>query len=136
MKKGGIKLKGKWLVSLSLSLLLILSIYSLSPAEEKPKAQMKTQSPITKMTKSMSNRLSTGLHVKNVVGDPVKVGKMTIIPIIMMEVGFGGGGGGAIAGQAPAGSGFYMSGEAKPLGFVIISKAGVKFVSVGKVPRK
>jgi hypothetical protein len=29
-----------------------------------------------------------------------------------------------------------MSGEARPLGFVVVSKAGTKFVSVGKVPKK
>lgn len=97
---------------------------------------MKTPSPISEMTKGMTERLSTSIHVRNVVGDPVKVGKMTVIPIIMVEVGFGGGGGGAPGGLPMGGSGFYISGNAKPAGFVIVSKAGVKFVPVGKIPRK
>jgi len=121
---------------MALGLFVLLLLVSVSFSQEKPKAQKKAADPISAMTKNMTERLSTGLHVKNVVGDPVKIGKMTIIPIIMVEVGFGGGGGGAPGGQPMGGSGFYISGNAKPVGFVIISKAGVKFVSVGKIPRK
>lgn len=127
-------MKGKTIVTLGLFVLLLL--VSVSLAQEKPKAQTKAPNPVAAMTKGMTERLSTGLHVKNIVGDPVKVGKMTIIPIIMVEVGFGGGGGGAPGGQPMGGSGFYISGNAKPVGFVIVSKAGVKFVPVGKIPRK
>lgn len=29
-----------------------------------------------------------------------------------------------------------MSGEARPLGFVVATKSGTKFVSVGKIPMK
>jgi hypothetical protein len=29
-----------------------------------------------------------------------------------------------------------MSGEVRPLGFVVVTKAGTKFVSVGKIPRQ
>lgn len=120
----------------TLGLFVILLLVSVSFAQEKPKAKVAAVNPISAMTKGMTERLSTGLHVKNIVGDPVKVGKMTIIPIIMVEVGFGGGGGGAPGGQPMGGSGFYISGNAKPIGFVIVSKDGVKFVPVGKVPRK
>ncbi len=127
-------MKGKTIMTLGVFVLLFLVSVSLS--QEKPKAQEKAADLISTMTKGMTERLSTGLHVKNVVGDPVKVGKMTIIPIIMVEVGFGGGGGGAPGGQMMGGSGFYISGNAKPIGFVIISKVGVKFISVGKIPRK
>lgn len=116
---------------------MVFSLLSvLSAAEEQPKAQVKTGDPISTLTKAMTERLSKSLHVKNVIGDPVKVGKVTVVPIIMIDIGFGGGGGGPGGGSPMGGSGFYMSGEARPLGFVIISKAGVKFVSVGKVPHK
>ena len=127
-------MKGKTIVTLGLFVMFLA--VSLSLAQAKPKAQTKTPSPISEMTKGMTERLSKSLHVKNVVGDPVKVGKMTIIPIIMVDVGFGGGGGGAPGGQPMGGSGFYISGNAKPVGFVIVSKVGLKFVPVGKIPRK
>lgn len=121
---------------LSLGLFVMLLLVGVLPAQEKSKAQAKAPNPIAAMTKNMTERLSSGLHVKNIVGDPVKVGKMTIIPIIMVDIGFGGGGGGAPGGQPMGGSGFYLSGNAKPVGFVIVTKDGVKFVPVGKIPRK
>jgi hypothetical protein len=33
-------------------------------------------------------------------------------------------------------NGFFMSGEARPLGFVAISKKGTRFISVAKTPVK
>lgn len=127
-------MKGKTIVTLGLFLIVLM--VSVLLAQEKPKAQAKVPNPLSALTKGMTERLSTGLHVKNIVGDPVKVGNLTIIPIIMVEVGFGGGGGGAPGGQPMGGSGFYISGNAKPVGFVIVSKDGVKFVPVGQIPRK
>lgn len=129
-------MKGKCFISLALCFMLLSLMSGLSAAQEKSKVQAKAESPVSMLTKAMTDRLTSNLHVKNVVGDPVKVGKVTIIPIILIDIGFGGGGGGPGGGQQMGGYGFGMSGEAKPLGFVIISKAGVKFISVGKVPRK
>jgi len=117
-----------------MSLVLILATQGLSLAAEKPEAQVKQADPVAMLTDAMTKQLTSSLHVKNVVGDPVKVGNVTIIPIIMIDIGFGGGGGGPGGGKG--GHGFGMSGEAKPLGFVIITKTETKFVSVGKVPRK
>jgi uncharacterized spore protein YtfJ len=115
-----------------LLVLAILLIFGVSMAQEKPKAKEVTVNPIVSLTKAMTDRLANNLHVKKAVGDPIKVGKVTIIPIIMIDVGFGGGGGGP---QMIA-QGFGMGGEARPLGFVVISKTGTKFIPVGKVPRK
>jgi len=129
-------LKGKCFISLALCFMLLSLMSGLSAAKEEPKVQAKPESSVSMLTKAMTDRLTSNLHVKNVVGDPVKVGKVTIIPIILIDIGFGGGGGGPGEGQQMGGYGFGMSGEARPLGFVIISKAGVKFISVGKVPRK
>jgi uncharacterized spore protein YtfJ len=129
-------LKGKWFVFLGVFLMFFSLTGVLRAEEEQPQAQVTASDAISKLTEAMTERLSRDLHVKNVIGDPVKVGRVTIIPIIMIDIGFGGGGGGPSGGPPMGGSGFYISGEAKPLGFVVISEAGAKFVSVGKVPRK
>jgi uncharacterized spore protein YtfJ len=105
-----------------------------SQAEKKP--QPKAPLPMDQLAESLSQRLGNNLSVKQIVGEPMKVGKVTIIPIMMIDLGFGGGGGGAPGNLDLGGKGFFMSGEAKPIGFVIISKAGTQFVSVAKIPRK
>ena len=61
-----------------------------------------------------------------------RISAVDIIQNIAPLVGGGGGG----PGGGKGGHGFGMSGEARPLGFVIITKKETKFVSVGKVPRK
>ncbi len=121
-------------IVLVVAAVFLLSVMSFAQEKEKPKGE--TVNPVTLLTKGMTDRLSDSLHVKKAIGKPVKVGNVTIIPIIMIDVGFGGGGGGP-AGQPQMGAhGFGFGGEARPLGFVVISKAGVKFVPVGKIPRK
>jgi hypothetical protein len=131
---GGIKLREKFLVFAVMSLMLSSLSFAASPAEEKPKAL--AQHPVSMFTKSMSQSLLGNIHVKNIVGDPIKVGNVTIIPVILIDVGYGGGGGGSVQGQGPVGVGFGLSGEAKPLGFIVITKEETKFISVAKVPRK
>jgi uncharacterized spore protein YtfJ len=79
-----------------------------------------------------------------VVGEPVKAGSVTVIPILMVDVSFGGGGtatpsnpAGAAAQSSGSGlDGFFMSGQGRPLGFVVIDKKGTRFISIGKVPGK
>lgn len=125
MKKGSI-----W--RLFFIALAVLLIFGISAAQEKPKAKEVSVNPVVSFTKAMTDRLANNLDVEKAVGKPIKVGKVTIVPIVMIDVGFGGGGGGP---QMVA-QGFGMGGEAKPLGFVVITKAGTKFIPVGKVPRK
>jgi uncharacterized spore protein YtfJ len=92
--------------------------------------------PMYQLAEEMAQRLNSTLQVNTVVGEPIKVGKVTLLPIMMIDIGFGGGGGGAPQAPEMGGKGFYMSGEARPLGFVVVTKAGTKFVSVGKIPKK
>jgi uncharacterized spore protein YtfJ len=109
--------------------------------KEPPKAQAAQENPIVLIARAMTERLTNNLQVKNIVGEPIKVGNVTVIPIIMIDIGYGGGGGGPVmqTGGGPqiqmGGSGFFMKGEAKALGFIILSKAGVKFITAGKAPR-
>jgi uncharacterized spore protein YtfJ len=100
--------------------------------------------PANELAAGLAQRLGTQLHVKTVVGEPMQVGALTLIPIMMIDVSFGGGGlvaPGRPAAAAPqdpgmAGDGFFMSGEARPLGFVAIGKKGTRFIGVAKTPAK
>ena len=129
-------MKNAWICKVLMIFTAVFLVVGISMAQEKPKPKGETISPVAMLTKGMTDRLSDSLNIKKVVGKPIKVGNVTIVPIIMIDVGFGGGGGGP-SGQPQMGAhGFGFGGEARPLGFVVISKAGVKFIPVGKVPRK
>jgi hypothetical protein len=135
LSKGGIPLKERLSVLFVTGLLLFSLASAETPGQEKVQPQAKTANPVLLITEAMASRLNNNLQVKNIVGQPMKVGQVTIIPILMIDVGFGGGGG-PTQGPQTGGRGFYMSGEARPLGFVVISKSGTKFISAGKIPRK
>jgi len=115
---------------------LVLFSAPVADSQAEKKSQPKAPLPMDQLAESLSQRLSNNLNVKHIIGEPIKVGKVTIIPIMMIDLGFGGGGGGAPQNLDLGGKGFFMSGEARPVGFVIISKAGTQFISVGKIPRK
>jgi uncharacterized spore protein YtfJ len=112
------------------------------PPEKKPQAP--AVQPANELADALAQRLSNDLHVKTVVGEPVRVGSVTLIPIMMIDVSFGGGG--MTAPRTPSVAapqntatgvdGFFMSGEARPLGFVAISKKGTRFISVAKTLAK
>ncbi len=121
-------------VVLVAGLFLLAAPFVRAQAEKKP--QPKAPLPMDLLAESLAQRLSNNLNVKHIVGEPIKVGKVTIIPIMMVDLGFGGGGGGAPQNLDLGGKGFFMSGEAKPIGFVVVSKAGTQFISVAKIPRK
>ena len=109
----------------------------LAQTEKKPQpAAAKAPLPMYQLAEQMAQRLNSSLQVKTVVGEPIKVGRVTLLPIMMIDIGFGGGGGGMPQNLDMGGKGFYMSGEVRPLGFVVATKAGTKFVSVGKIPRQ
>ena len=98
------------------------------PPEKKPAAP--AVAPASQLADDLARRLSNEMHVKTAVGAPVKVGSVTLIPIVMVEVNFGGGG------VQMGGDAFFMGGEARPLGFVAITKNGTRFLSVAKAPAK
>ena len=92
---------------------------------------------------SLAQRLSNDLHVKTVIGEPIKVGSVSLIPILMIEVSFGGGAmtsppspASAQQGPAAAADAFLMSGEARPMGFIAITQQETRFISVAKQANK
>jgi len=87
--------------------------------------------PAAELADSMAQRLSNEMHIKTVVGEPIKAGAVTVIPIMTLDVSFGGGGT-----AATGKGGFWMSGETRPLGFVVTGRNGTRFISVGKAPAK
>jgi uncharacterized spore protein YtfJ len=130
-------LKSKVLTLLVTGLLFFVLAPGQGQTEKKLQpAQTKAPLPMYQLADEMAKRLNSSLQVKTVVGEPIKVGRVTLLPIMMIDIGFGGGGGGMPQAPDMGGKGFYMSGEARPLGFVVATKSGTKFVSVGKIPRK
>ena len=118
------------------ALVLMLAPGVPAVAQTGPKAAAKAPLPVDQLVESMAQRLASSLQVKTITGDPIKIGKVTLVPVIMVDFGFGGGGASVPQSPEQGAKGFYMSGEARPLGFIVITKSGAEFVSVGKVPRK
>lgn len=117
-------------------LLILAAADAQAPPGKKTPPQAQGPLPVDQFAEDLARRLGSNLQVKTIVGEPIKAGRVTLIPILMLDIGFGGGGGGAPQDPGLGGRGFYMSGEVRPLGFVAVSKAGTKFISVGKIPRK
>ena len=91
------------------------------------------QDPGAALADSLAQRLSGELHVKTIVGEPLRVGSVTLIPILMIDINFGGGG---VAAPGAGPGGYLMSGEARPLGFVAVTKKGTRFLTAGAAPVK
>jgi uncharacterized spore protein YtfJ len=127
-----------------IGLLVLLASFAMGqdPSDKRPVAPV-TQ-PASQLANEMAQRLAKDLHVKTVVGEPLKVGSVTLIPIMMIDFSFGGAEMAAPSGPSlsatqgsPGGAdGFFTSGEARPLGFVAITKKGIRFISTRKTPAK
>ncbi len=114
-------------------------------ADPQPPATSPTPAA-SELAESLTRRVGESLGVKTVVGQPVTTGSVTLIPILMIEVNFGGAGlvlpsgppSAAPRAAAPQASadGFLMSGEARPLGFVVVTKQGTRFISLTSTAAK
>lgn len=126
----------KYILFFVVSLSLVFSSSGAAQAQgQTAKSAVAKPGPVAAATQAMVDFLTNNFQVRKVVGDPIKVGAVTIIPVMMVDIGFGGGGGGGSAEMFPVGSAFYLSGELKPLGFIVISKSGTKFLVAGQAPR-
>ena len=88
------------------------------------------QEELEKMIQTVLGQMETALDTKRVVGEPIKVGDYTIIPLISIGFGFGVGSGtgkseefikGEGTGGASAGGG-----GLKPVGVIVIGPDGAK----------
>ncbi len=127
---------------------LALGAVALGQAPEQEPALNPTPAA-SELADVLTRRVGESLGVKAVVGKSVTAGSVTLIPILMIDINFGGAGlaspGGpstavpkAAAPQASlAGAdGFLMSGEARPLGFVVVTRQGTRFISVAQTSAK
>jgi uncharacterized spore protein YtfJ len=122
------------------SMMFFLLVGSLAMAQNAPqkKAQPVQPSGTSDLVDSLAQRLSHDLNVKTVIGEPIKVGSVTLIPILMIDVKFGSAATkAATEATAPQSAKsqanlFCMSGEARPLGFVAITGKGTRFISLVK----
>ncbi len=136
-----------FVLTVAMSLAMGAAALGQAPEQQQPTGPAQTAS---ELAEALTRRVGESLRVKAVVGRSVTVGSVTLIPILMIDVNFGGAGlvspGGPPSGAAPrpavprapqvGGDGFFMSGEARPLGFVVVTRQGTRFVSVAQTPAK
>ena len=122
------------------SMMFFLLVGSLAMAQNAPQKKAQPVQPpgTSDLVDSLAQRLSHDLNVKTVIGEPIKVGSVTLIPILMIDVKFGSAANkAATEATAPQSAKsqanlFWMSGEARPLGFVAITGKGTRFINLVK----
>ena len=71
---------------------LMLGSLAMGQTKQEKKPEAAAVQPASELANALAQRLSNDLHVKTVVGEPVKAGSVTLIPIMMIDVNFGGAG--------------------------------------------
>jgi len=89
---------------------------------------------IAKQVEMLFEKLKDFITSKTVVGEEIKVGKLTLIPIIEVTFGMGSGtGGGKYAkDQEGSGEGIGLGVKAKPSAFIVIKEEEVELLSLHK----
>ena len=89
---------------------------------------------ITKQVEMLFEKLKDFITSKTVVGEEIKIGKLTLIPIIEVTFGMGSGtGGGKYAkDQEGSGEGMGLGVKASPSAFIVIKEEEVKLLSLRK----
>ena len=126
------------------AMMFFLLVGSLAIAQNAPQKKARPVQPpgTSDLVDSLAERLSHDLNVKTVIGEPIKVGSVTLIPILMIDLKFGSAAtkklSGASAPQTAKSQAnlFCMSGEARPLGFVAITGKGTRFINLVKSETK
>jgi len=123
---GGIFVRRKAILVAAFGLICGSLALAQKPAEKAPAPAARAAD---ELADGLAQRLSKELHVKTVVGEAIKVGSVTLIPILMVEVNFAGAGVADPKPGTPGVDGFLMSGEARPLGFVAITRTKTRFIN-------
>ncbi len=80
-------------------------------------------------------RLKTLANTETVIGQPVQIGELTLLPVVKVSIGFAAGAseGIGVDSKLPKGGGGGGGGASvTPLGFIVYDGSDVKFVSTGK----
>ena len=88
---------------------------------------------VERLLKATVEELDKLLNARNVLGDPIEKDGATIIPIVSFGFAFGAGGGSGgkgATGEEGTGGGTGGGGGIKPLGAIIIDKAGARVEGV------
>jgi len=86
---------------------------------------------LQELAQTMGEHLTQGANVRSVFGEPVVVGKKTVIPVARIGYGYGAGFGGADADEANKGSGGGLGAGlgARPVGVLEVTKRRTRFIS-------
>ena len=128
---------------------LALGTVALGQAPEPQEPAVNPPPAASELADVLTRHVGEDLRVKAVVGKSVTVGAVTLIPILMIDINFGAaglvppGGPPSAVPKAPAppspvagADGFVMTGEARPLGFVVVTRQGTRFISVAQTSAK
>jgi len=88
---------------------------------------------INQQVEMVFEKLKDFFTSKTIVGEEIKIGKITLLPIIEVAFGMGSGsGGGKVEGQEDSGGGMGMGVKAKPSAVIVIKDDEVKLLSLQK----
>ncbi len=92
-------------------------------------ADVRASAKVAEIVRSLADRVEAGTSLRNVYGDPVKVGGRTVIPIARVSFAFGAGGGAKGRKKATAEGGGGGAGiSSRPVGALEITEAETRFI--------
>ena len=83
---------------------------------------------VEELIKTLLGEFQRIVKTETVIGDPVHIGDLTIIPVTKVSFGFGAGGGGGEKGKPGGGSGTGGGATVEPLAFLVVSDGKVQLI--------
>jgi len=84
------------------------------------------------LAKTVLDELHDLVKTKTVIGDPIEIKDVTIIPVSKVSIGFAAGGGSSEEQKKGTGKGTGGGASIEPLGFIVVSTGGVKLLTFKK----
>ncbi len=84
--------------------------------------------PVEELIRTLLGEFQQIVKTETVIGDPLTVGDVTIIPVSKVSFGFGAGGRGTEEGKSSGGSGSGGGATLEPLAFLVVSKGRVQLL--------